>query len=132
LLFSPTLCINAFDDPIIGGDLLPIDIFQRSSHAILAIVGGGGHLGWFSGGHPFLSPPRRWLHHPVGDFLSSALAELPSSPSLAKAVTTNEFVGWEVVPLKDGRESERYTWKMVGKGWLEKGVWARVPVGVKA
>lgn len=65
---SPTLCLNAFDDPIIPGDMLPLDLFKASSHAVLAIVGSGGHLGWFEGGFPGLSAPQRWLHLPVGEF----------------------------------------------------------------
>ncbi|CED84254.1 Alpha/beta hydrolase [Phaffia rhodozyma] len=37
----PTLCISAFDDPIIPGDMLPIEKFSKSSHAVLAVIGGG-------------------------------------------------------------------------------------------
>lgn len=51
--------------------MLPLDLFKASSHAVLAIVGSGGHLGWFEGGFPGLSAPRRWLHLPVGEFRAS-------------------------------------------------------------
>lgn len=111
---SPTLCINAFDDPIIGGPLLPISTFLKSSYAVLAIVGIGGHLGHFMGGFPFFSPPKRWLHTPIGEFLTAAEKELVDTETLPGGVKrevrrVEGKVGYEVVKEEE-QEAGPFTW----------------------
>lgn len=107
------------DDPIIAGDLLPVEEFSKSSHAQLVIVGGGGgllslfrssfhadfshfpsgHLGWFEGGIPFLRGPQRWLHRPVREFLTAALEQLVLDDSVERKVEESAVVGAEEIEV---------------------------------
>lgn len=118
---SPTLCLNAFDDPIIASTHLPLSLFAQSSHAVLAIVGTGGHLGHFTGGQPFFKSPSRWLHLPVGEFLRAAEAELvdvgeDGAERKREVKRVEGKVGWEVVTAEEGQEGA-FTWRKRQRVW---------------
>ncbi|KAL7418672.1 hypothetical protein Q5752_006355 [Cryptotrichosporon argae] len=75
----PLLSINAFDDPVVVGDALPLPEIHDSTHVYAAITGSGGHLGWFDG--PLVSGgsagrKRRWILRPASEYLTAAARDL--------------------------------------------------------
>lgn len=102
---SPTLGINAYDDPVVHGTALPVSQVQGGSHVYLAVTGGGGHLGWFDG--PMFGPQskRRWVVKPMGEFLTAAARDLP--PRAAVTVNAGPGPAWAnvyVPPTANGAE----------------------------
>ena len=45
----PTLCINSLNDPIFPEWVIPKNLFERNSNAILLTFNGGGHCGFLHG-----------------------------------------------------------------------------------
>ncbi|KDQ54172.1 hypothetical protein JAAARDRAFT_413634 [Jaapia argillacea MUCL 33604] len=68
----PCLAINSADDPIVGSHNLPLSQVSRSPWVIMALTGGGGHMGWFecvANGFGL----RRWYVAPVQQFLTALM-----------------------------------------------------------
>ncbi len=59
---TPTLILNAEDDPISGHPLIPYREVKKNPYLILATTDLGGHLGWFTATH------NRWYAKPVADY----------------------------------------------------------------
>ncbi|GAA6060967.1 hypothetical protein JCM10212_006549 [Sporobolomyces blumeae] len=76
----PFLGISAMDDPVVDSEGIPFDAAQRNPWLTFVTTKHGGHLGWFSG----FFRPRRWVVHPVVEWLS-ALHEADPSPRQARA-----------------------------------------------
>lgn len=49
---TPYVALNAYDDPICIGRLIPYDKFAVSTHAINVTTQCGGHCGWYDAFHP--------------------------------------------------------------------------------
>jgi len=70
---TPMLAINARDDPIAFKRNLPYAEVEASKWMVMAITGGGGHMGWFEAG------AKRWYVRPIREFLR-AFIELKLRP----------------------------------------------------
>lgn len=113
----PLLGINAFDDPVVHGDVLPVPQVEASSHVHLAVTGSGGHLGWFDG--PLFGKRRqsRWVVKPVAEFLTAAARDLAARGH----VKLLHEDGWEWVddlprPIQTGAEPTRLGWRVLQEG----------------
>lgn len=121
MIFSPTLAINAFDDPIIDGASLPIEQFASSSHLYAAISGGGGHLGWFEG-------PRandRWVKKPASEWFVAATRDLARSGETLDVEKDDDGWSWVKSPAHTisgvGGEKGMVGWKVLDQGEVVKG-----------
>ncbi|KAK9814285.1 hypothetical protein WJX72_003421 [[Myrmecia] bisecta] len=65
---TPTLCLNAADDPIVPEEGLPLQEVCRSSSVVLAVTQHGGHVAHFTGWHA-----DSWGLPRCIEFLSAAL-----------------------------------------------------------
>lgn len=54
---TPTLIINALDDPIVHKDCIPYIESRKNPYTILSTTSLGGHLGWFQRGNSCWLPP---------------------------------------------------------------------------
>ncbi|KAK8845607.1 hypothetical protein IAR55_006323 [Kwoniella newhampshirensis] len=118
----PLLAINAFDDPVIDGEALPVEELQASSHIYAAVTGSGGHLGWFDG--PYFDKVKsrqRWVLKPISEFLTAASRDLPLAEG--KEVELVEEDGWEWVkkPAYEIPGVERIGWKVLREGEIVQG-----------
>ena len=70
---TPTLLLNAFDDPIVPGGSLrrAIDAARANPQIVLALTSHGGHLGWCEQGDPWGGPT--WTERVSCGFLEAAL-----------------------------------------------------------
>lgn len=140
---SPLLGVNAFDDPIIDGASLPIEAVESSSHVVLAISSGGGHLGFLDG--PFVQKPfsdpkktgypqQRWIVKPVSEFLQAAVDALePEADAENRGVPVHRKAeegedGWEWVADSEGDTYGRVGWKEVEHGELIEGAESSGPL----
>jgi hypothetical protein len=134
--YSPLLGINALDDPVIDGESLPLEAVQASSHVTLALVAGGGHLGFFDGPlsrKPFSDPKKtgypqqRWVVKPISEFLQSAVDALePEGDAENRGVPVHRKAeegedGWEWVADSEQDTYGRVGWKEVEHGESIKG-----------
>ncbi|KZO91697.1 AB-hydrolase YheT [Calocera viscosa TUFC12733] len=58
----PFLAINADDDPIIVGNMLPVEEVKQSPWCVLGVTRGGGHLGW-------------WIRGPILQYLRACIED---------------------------------------------------------
>ena len=65
----PTLCLNALDDPIVPGKVIPFSQLLANPWILLATTQMGGHLGWYQ--NWFYT--KRWHGEPLADFISALL-----------------------------------------------------------
>ena len=70
-IYSPTLLIQANDDPFLTPEVIPQQ-HELSKSVDLEITKGGGHVGFIYGHQPF--KPLYWLDKRIPDFLSEQLA----------------------------------------------------------
>ena len=73
--------MNALDDPIVPGKIIPYSQIIANPHIIIATTCYGGHLGWYSN----LFLPKRWFGKPVSEFLAAlsvAFSSLPKNDDL--------------------------------------------------
>lgn len=77
---------------MVHGTALPITQVQGSSHVVLAVTGGGGHLGWFDGPMRGGKNKRRWVVKPMGEFLTACARDL--SPRAAVEVAPGPGPAW--------------------------------------
>lgn len=71
------------------------------------------------GGIPFFSPPKRWLHTPIGEFFTAAEKELVDTETLPGGVKrevrrVEGKVGYEVVKEEE-QEKGPFTWVKKGR-----------------
>ena len=59
---TPTLFLNALDDPIIGGDTIEYDRIKSNPYTAIATTAKGGHLGYHEGVFP---SSKLWLFEPI-------------------------------------------------------------------
>jgi predicted alpha/beta-fold hydrolase len=73
VITTPTLLLNAYDDPIVpGGSLLgAIRQARDNPHLLMAVTSHGGHLGWCERRDPWAGPA--WTERVVLGFLEAAL-----------------------------------------------------------
>ena len=73
IIQTPTLLLNAFDDPIVPGGSLrrAIDAARANPQIVLALTSHGGHLGWCEQGDPWGGPT--WTERVSCGFLEAAL-----------------------------------------------------------
>ncbi|KAI8319232.1 AB-hydrolase YheT [Martensiomyces pterosporus] len=64
---TPYLAINSADDRVTPPEGIPMDKFRHNPNTALALVGHGGHLGFFTG----LLYPKMWFMQPVLEFLDA-------------------------------------------------------------
>lgn len=65
---TPTLFINALDDPIIGSETIQYDVISKNPYTAIATTKHGGHLGY----HESLLPQANiWLFTPVLTYFNS-------------------------------------------------------------
>lgn len=67
---TPTVFINALDDPVIGSDCIDYEVFARNENVAVATTKHGGHLGYMEG----LFDQRFWVVEPILMFCN-AIAE---------------------------------------------------------
>ncbi len=67
----PTLIVNAYDDPLIPPELIPVSS-ELSDKVTLEITRAGGHIGFVSGRWPWTA--RYWLDERVPTFLAERFA----------------------------------------------------------
>jgi hypothetical protein len=118
--------VNAFDDPIIDGEALPLPEILSSTHVYGAVTGGGGHLGWFEGGRA----ERRWILRPVSEWIRAAYKDFELAGSAVKTVDDGDK-GWQWVekPAHEvrgvgevqGGGGGRLGWKVLNEGEVIRG-----------
>lgn len=54
---TPTLILNALDDPIVGSAALPYKEVEKNPYLVMAATSLGGHLGWYKTGNKVWYPP---------------------------------------------------------------------------
>ena len=67
----PVLLINALDDPIAPGAMLPFQQVRATDQVIMAVTTFGGHLGWCDPGR--VRGGSAWIENSVVDFLELSL-----------------------------------------------------------
>ena len=65
---TPTLFLNAKDDPIIGTDTLEYSVFRKNPYTALATTEHGGHLGYHEG---IFAKSKIWIFNPILGFLQA-------------------------------------------------------------
>lgn len=68
-IYVPTFLIHAEDDPFFPGQFLPHKDIQRSDFLHTLFVPQGGHVGFVTGGWPWIK--EYWLEDQILDFLKS-------------------------------------------------------------
>lgn len=95
---TPTLAINARDDPIACMQNLPFKEIEASKWFVMAVTGGG-HMGWFEAG------ARRWYVKPIQEFLTALIdAKLKPRPRPTSSTPTESGM-----VLQEGREDVGYS-----------------------
>jgi hypothetical protein len=122
----PTLVVNAFDDPIIDGEHLPLPEIHSSTHVYGAVTGGGGHLGWFEGGRA----QRRWILRPASEWIRAAYRDFAIAGS-AVEIAEDGDKGWRWVKENahevrgvgqaQGGGGGRLGWRVMDEGEVVRG-----------
>jgi len=76
---TPTLCIQAQDDPIAPGCAIPRERLRENENTILCVTPAGGHLGWASAEDPFGAP---WVDVAVIEYLRAVELKLRTKESV--------------------------------------------------
>ncbi len=95
---------------------LPLDLVAQSSHVVLAVTGGGGHLGWFDG--PLFAsrrayPQQRWVLQPVKEYVNAAVEDGRLDTQAARRSTQSGEDGWTWVEDRASDLYGRIGWKVV-------------------
>ena len=79
LITTPTLLLNAFDDPIVPGWSLcrAMDAARDNPNLLMAVTSYGGHLGWAERADPWGNPA--WAERTACGFLEAALEIEPAA-----------------------------------------------------
>ncbi|KAG8920356.1 hypothetical protein FRC02_000953 [Tulasnella sp. 418] len=75
---TPTLFINALDDPMFPGKHLPFDAVRRNPYTVMAVTAHGGHLGWISNEKGPDGRPTQWVVRPIVEFFKGILDAQPT------------------------------------------------------
>ena len=65
---TPTIFINALDDPLIDAEAIDYDIFKNNPYTAIVTTEHGGHLGYHEG---ILPGSTIWLFEPLLAFLTA-------------------------------------------------------------
>lgn len=87
-LRTPLIGINSLDDPIVGGDSLPTQEFEKNPYSLLLETSCGGHIAWFKDLHG-----TRWYTEPVCKFFDAYHTHVVKkglTPDLAKSDLVEE------------------------------------------
>ncbi|KAG8917560.1 hypothetical protein FRC02_003047 [Tulasnella sp. 418] len=76
---TPTLFINAMDDPMYPGKYLPFDAVCRNPYTAMAVTARGGHLGWISNEKNPDGRPTQWVVGPIVEFFKGILEAQPAA-----------------------------------------------------
>jgi predicted alpha/beta-fold hydrolase len=68
---TPSLFINAIDDPVIGSDLIDYEAFKRNENVAMATTKYGGHLGYSEN----VMSQRVWVLEPVLKYFNALASE---------------------------------------------------------
>ena len=71
-IVTPFVCLNALDDPICRGHLVPVADFEAHDYGVLVATERGGHCGWYEAGFP---AARSWAPRTVALVARAMLAE---------------------------------------------------------
>ncbi|KAG8882236.1 hypothetical protein FRB98_003862 [Tulasnella sp. 332] len=61
----PLVCLNAHDDPLMKGSLLPYSEAQANAYVMLAVTPQGGHIGWYTRQNGRMN---QWFVKPVCEY----------------------------------------------------------------
>lgn len=118
---------------------LPIEEVTTSSHVMLAVTAGGGHLGWFDG--PLFAgtktiktadgkiervrayPQQRWIAKPVQEFITAIVDELDYEATgyTNQPVFENKEDDWVWVKGSEKQVYGPVGWKVVESGGAVQG-----------
>ncbi|KAG8992572.1 hypothetical protein FRB94_011491 [Tulasnella sp. JGI-2019a] len=77
----PLVCLNAQDDPLMKGELLPYHEAESSPYVMLALTSQGGHIGWYARVNGRMT---QWFVKPVCEYFDGlAQLNLPARNSPA-------------------------------------------------
>ncbi|KAG8923417.1 hypothetical protein FRC02_011155 [Tulasnella sp. 418] len=84
---TPTLFINALDDPMFPGTHLPFDAVRRNPYTAMAVTAKGGHLGWISNEKGPDGRPTQWVVRPIVEFFKGILESKPAPRPMMRTST---------------------------------------------